>query len=539
MSSNIGHPIPASQHLEAIFQEILEHLVDTVRRRGTLELNRWQVYCLTTWWPASGRAPTPPLDVSRPLLAAEARVMLESCISLVLYSYRRDTDAFTKEAEAPIVWAPPPPSLTIAPGNGILAHVARCRQPYRTRMIHVDLRTQNSLDDAKRGMADVLYCNAGQPDGTSDIVAVSAPAAGLLDDLRPEAFLEIVARHVGARGTSPAEARRPQSISIAFGKEKSFPTALLHKLAGRPTAPLGRAAAVERAAEPASEAETAITIGNSMGIVLAAVRERSERSNGQREWEWTRTYKDFGPLRVARGVIRMRHLGSLFDSYRGAVHDEVDRWRESPAAHRIATVSVSRLPGMGAFDQDLHRLALRIGNDATAYGFIQAGFSGEPPEPTRRVITELEHALGPALAELIGSLRRWFRGTVAKAHLCWDLERSLLIRVGDHLAGSAKLDVQELETSLTRLYTMLADVEVDASEAENSPGNVIQRIQLAHILGEARELSGAVAVVPWLLRRGYRVMSDAQFRQGTQHDVAGDTLGPPSSPAIYVDHLAS
>jgi hypothetical protein len=483
-------------------------------QEGHLRLNRWQVFCLTTWWHASGRRQPIPPKYNDALKAPEAESLFNDCIAIALYSYHPETDSFAKEGESPgsntegalgsekrgdsgLSSAPSPVPPTVAPGSGILYHVARGTRAYRTRMIHVDMRTHNSLDDVRCGWGDVIYCPAGGA-FASGIVAISAPVPGLLDGLPIEEFEDLVNAHVGEHVQTAPASGGIQPVSIAFPDAASFPQGLLSHLV-RPNESLET---------------TSVSIA---GIVMATVREREADPHNRNRWYWRRHSEDFAPIRLARAIIRARHLGSVLESYRSKKHIEIDEWSQEIVKPLTAgKATLSEFPGMDAYERALFVTAVRLQDPANneIHGLIRIGFSGQPGPETSRVITWLEHTIGGSLATLITSLRRRFRGTVARAHLCWDLERSLLIHVADHLTGNIPFDIDEFSRSLGLLHSMLADVEVDSQDSEVSPVKVIERTDLIATFRDERTynaLPTAIVVAPWLFRRGYRVAQAHQL----------------------------
>lgn len=503
----------AAPDLRPLRRAVIDHLVACVRERGKLELSAWQVFCVTTWWSAACRPEALRLRALEPLDHADAATLFEDCVAVVLYSYQAETDSFTKTSEEPIPWAAPAPPLpTTAPGTGILAHVARTGRPYRTRTIHVDLRTQNCVEDVKRGLGDVMY---GQVKGllTSWIVAVSAPASGLLDGLSLETFTQLVRDHVRPPEQEVAKPEDDAPFIIRFDGRADFPPGLLADL----LCPQGPD-------HPAS--------ARTPGLVVGAVREGTADRDQTNKWVWRRIAGDIGPVRLARSIIRTAHLGSLFESYRGAKHDEVDRWRSSQVPLVDGKLTASGLPGMQAYEHDLYRIALRVQDGSQTYGLIRASLPHQPSEARQGSLIELEQKIVRPIAQTITSLRRWFRGTVARAHLCWDLERTLLIRVTDHLAGVSRFDVDDFGRSLDLLHSMLADVEADADE---SPTDVLKLKDYGSVLRDHFDkLNDAVAVVPWLFRRGVRIADARKVNHavGLEHPAEWTDRIP--RPAVYV-----
>lgn len=503
--SALGTSVPFIQ-VDELLCAIIDRLVDNVLARGNLALNRWQVFCLITWWYGSGHPREPAFEGPNPLAPDDARRLFERCIYIAQYTYHPATDSFTIEGQAPAPWAPPPPAALVAPGGGILYHVARSRRSYRTRMIHVDLRTQNAVDDVKRGIGDVVYCCAdSQRRETLDVITVSAPAPGLLDGL-PLADLETLVRQHGGSHVPPvAHHGAPARVRIRFDGTTRVSDALLGDLV--------------RSTTPAT------------GIVLATFRRRREDRN-LGNYEWDRRAGDFAPVQVARAIIRARHLGSLFESYRTGIHEQIDNWRTSSTNHHTGEADHSGSPGMAAYDLHLYRVAIRVHVGREVHGLIRAGFAAKLSEAMAHKLCDIETGLGARLGGLISSLRRWFRGTVARAHLCWDIERSLLIRIADHLAGTSRFLVAEFQSSVALLHSMLADVEVDERDTEGTPAELVG--QLGAILQDMHGmLAAAVVVVPWLFRRGYRVIDRRQPpSDGRYRSISGEEVIP--QPAIYV-----
>src|SRR6185436_10375642 len=104
-----------SPALESLREEVVHQLAN-----HGLSLNAWQLFCLTTWRQATGRVVKIPLD---------AQEIFQDCVAVVLYSYHLETDSFTVNAEFPSQRAPTPPAPNVAPGSGVLAHVARTGRP--------------------------------------------------------------------------------------------------------------------------------------------------------------------------------------------------------------------------------------------------------------------------------------------------------------------------------------------------------------------------------------------------------------------------
>ena len=280
------------------------------------------------------------------------------------------------------------------------------------------------------------------------------------------------------------------------------------------------------------------------GVVLASVRQGFPNGATNAGWKWPHKPvqlldgipAEFSPLRVAHSMIRYGHLGSLFASYHSPLYDEIWRWRTNsrdPAAGRH-TPSMS--PGLNAYEQDLHRFAVRIAAraDDPAFGLIRLSISGAPDPKVQETVRQAQE-LGTPLAETISRLRQWFRGTVARCHLCRDLEGSLLLWAADHLTGATNTcpRLNDLCDAIDLLLWLLGDVEV---AADDSPAAPLRSVHFQRLVNSTRLLLPQAAVVaPWSFQSSFRVARSDEFDLGQRHD--NSRIGSSSTiprPAIFV-----
>ena len=214
-----GNAASGEERLRPLWDAIVTRLAESRKAPGDLQLSAWQFFNLSTWRRATGSSQALPIDAQHRVSALDLEVFFQQIIAVAVYPYHAETDTFGIVSEYPGGRAPAAPALNIAPGSTLFSHVARLGCTYRSRMIHLDLRTHNAADDVRRGLGDVLYTPVKKPPTgiVSKIVLVSAPASGLLDGLQ-ESIENLVAEHI-TPATTPISAE-PSAISLTFQARK-------------------------------------------------------------------------------------------------------------------------------------------------------------------------------------------------------------------------------------------------------------------------------------------------------------------------------
>jgi len=493
---------------------VVNHLVEAATQStgtGFAAPSMWTACCLEAWRRAraSMHAHQQPARSDPSDAMAAARAFYEDCIAVTLYVYQSETDSFEPVADPP-QRASALPILNATPGSGLLWHVARSGRTYRTRNIHLEVRSRRASDDLRRGLWEAVYVCIGAPP-IRHVVVLSAPAAGLLDEVA-EKFAAWASEIRVAEPPPPSERRW----------ELKLPSDALPALLEALVSTKARS--------------------DGLGIMIAAIRQATPADQGG--WRWLLAGRDSGvpppsyaPRRIARAISKRVMLGSLARGWLSGIDDQVASWRRVPADQMECGLLESGVPGVRGYEVNLHRIPIWVtmttNREATA--ILRASHRGPIPDPRPEALRRADD-LGRALAAVLEESASRLHSSVMRVRRHWDFAEELLQLAADHLAGRPAT-TQEF-AALGRSADLLCEL-LTGMQTRRAP-SIAARLrdaapQIERSWGCLRDM---VMIVPWMYRPGYRVAA-ASARSAHGRRAPRHLATRPRPPDVCVVHPAT